>query len=130
MHPQPQSLPSIETETSIRAPKKQKLSLEEIGGFTQTTAQLSSEFDTWTAAKNIDKNMDILQWWKAHESDFPTLAILAKRYLAIPASSAPSERVFSTLKNIVSAKRVNMSGKTLCQLLFIRHHQRELNAAR
>ena len=36
------------------------------------------------------KDVDILQWWKKHESVLPLLARIAKRVLAIPASSAKS----------------------------------------
>jgi hAT family C-terminal dimerisation region len=73
------------------------------------------------------RDTDVLEWWKRHESDFPALAILAKRYLAIPASSAPSERIFSKLKNTATAKRHNLSPQTLCQLLFVAAHQDSLS---
>ena len=32
-----------------------------------------------------------MEWWKMHNSQFSAIAILARKYLAIPASSAPSE---------------------------------------
>ncbi|KAL5473994.1 hypothetical protein EMCRGX_G028564 [Ephydatia muelleri] len=35
---------------------------------------------------------DVMQWWSDHEANFPHIALLALKYLAIPASSAPSER--------------------------------------
>ena len=41
---------------------------------------------------------DPLMWWKCHETFFPIISKLARKYLAIPASTAPSERVFSTAK--------------------------------
>jgi len=44
-------------------------------------------------------------WWNDHENIYPTLAVLAKQILYIPASSASSERVFSTAGNILSPKR-------------------------
>ena len=36
-----------------------------------------------------------LEWWKQHGHLLPTLARLARRYLAIPATSCPVERFFS-----------------------------------
>jgi hypothetical protein len=42
-----------------------------------------------------DVNLSLLEWWKKHEDSYQQLSILAKKYLAIPASSVPSERVFS-----------------------------------
>jgi len=56
-----------------------------------------------------------LAWWKENESVYPRLAILAKRYLAIMASSAPVERVFSTSGWLVSKRRCSMKDElSLC----------------
>jgi len=37
---------------------------------------------------------DMLKWWRQQTSTFPKLAALARSVLAVPATSAPSERVF------------------------------------
>ena len=42
---------------------------------------------------------DLLVWWEKNESVYPLVSKLAKKYLGVPASTAPSERVFSTAKN-------------------------------
>lgn len=39
---------------------------------------------------------DPLEWWARKQGDFETFARIARRYLAIPASSVPSESMFST----------------------------------
>ena len=56
--------------------------------------------------------VDILQWWKDHEKVLPLLSHFAKATLAIPASSASSERTFSAAGNIVTAQRYNLDPKT------------------
>ena len=48
-----------------------------------------------------------MEWWSDHEVKFPHVALMAQKYLAIPASSAP---VFSPLKLIVERKRWRMDG--------------------
>ena len=42
-----------------------------------------------------------LAWWTANQSKYPSLAELAKKMLAIPSTSSPSERVFSAAGNTV-----------------------------
>ena len=44
-------------------------------------------------------------WWKTHETIYPAEAALARRYLAIPATSAPSERLFSTGGRVIEKRR-------------------------
>ncbi len=49
--------------------------------------------------------MDPLVWWRHHAAQFPNISKLAKKYLAIPASTASSERVFSVVKYLITKKR-------------------------
>jgi len=67
----------------------------------------------------IDKHMSPLFWWKAHEKQFPRLAMLARKYLACPGSSTPSERVFSTSGDIISDSRSRMDPDLADYLIFL-----------
>jgi hypothetical protein len=49
--------------------------------------------------------IDILEWWRSHESNYPTLARMARDYLVIPATSAPVERLFSESGNVITSER-------------------------
>jgi hypothetical protein len=60
-----------------------------------------------------------LDWWREHQKSLPHLAILAKSYLAIPATSAPSERIFSTASIIGSKRRANLQPQKLEKLIFL-----------
>ncbi|XP_038133614.1 E3 SUMO-protein ligase ZBED1-like [Cyprinodon tularosa] len=60
-----------------------------------------------------------LGWWKEHESQYPFLSRVAKKHLSIPGTSVPSERVFSTAGDIITAKRSVISPEHLDQLLFL-----------
>ena len=55
---------------------------------------------------------DPLTWWKCHETSFPIIYKLALKYLAIPASTAPSERVFSTAKKYITEKKMETFAKS------------------
>ena len=62
---------------------------------------------------------DPLEWWRANSFRYPLLSHLAKKYLSIPATSVPSERVFSTAGNIVTKKRACLDPSTVNMLVFL-----------
>lgn len=68
---------------------------------------------------------DALLWWKKHHESYPTLAILAKKLLCIPATSAPAEIAFSAAGNIVTDKRNRLCETSIRELMFL-HFNMEL----
>ena len=60
-----------------------------------------------------------LTWWKRNEEDFPHLSALAKRYLCIPATSAPSERVFSAAGLTIAKTRASLHPDNAADLIFL-----------
>ena len=67
-----------------------------------------------------DENFDLLLWWRANMQQFPMLAKVAQYILAIPASSAESERVFSASSNTITQKRTQLLPSNLNGLLIIK----------
>ena len=65
---------------------------------------IQKDLDRYESYSLADSNVDILEWWRTHENTLPILSQIAKQVLTIPASSAKSERVFSTGGNIVTKK--------------------------
>ena len=58
----------------------------------QTPAEKAkSEIRQYESSTKADPNKNPLEWWKVHDCDFIVLSQLAKKYLCIRASSAPSE---------------------------------------
>ena len=60
-----------------------------------------------------------LVWWRVHEKSYPTVAKLAKKYLAVPATEVASERIFSTAGNTVTKKRASLDPDTVDQIVFL-----------
>ena len=68
---------------------------------------------------------EILQFWKDNQGTLGVLSNVARRFLAVPLSSAPSERLFSAAGNIVSKRRCSLNPKTAEALVFL-HDNAEL----
>ena len=51
---------------------------------------------------------------------YPTLSILARRYLAIPATSAAIESIFSISSNIITKPRNRLSPETVRLILLLK----------
>ena len=66
---------------------------------------LEQEMRRYEASGNPGRNVDVLDFWKQNQDVFPLLAKMARIVLAIPASSAKSESVFSTGGLIVTPRR-------------------------
>ena len=59
-------------------------------------------------------HLDALQWWcKIGSEKYPRLAMLAKGFLAVCASSSPFKHLFSSGWGIVTYKRRKLSPRTV-----------------
>ncbi|KAJ4932943.1 hypothetical protein JOQ06_029781 [Pogonophryne albipinna] len=63
---------------------------------------------------------DCLVFWKRNAKVFPRLYLVAMRVLAVPATSAPVERVFSHGGLIMRPHRARLSARTLSSLIFLK----------
>lgn len=59
-------------------------------------------------------------WWRDNAARFPLLSVAARRYLAAPATSVPSERLFSSAGDISDDKRTCLLAENLERLVFLK----------
>ena len=81
-----------------------------------------SEMCQYEYLPDAKKDLPILDWWKLHSNTLPELSSLAKKFLAIPASSTRSERVFSSGGNVVRSSRHNLHPEKVEQIILIREN--------
>ncbi len=70
--------------------------------------------------KLIGESKTVLQWWLADGTDWPLLQNLAQRVFSLPASSAASERNFSTFGFIHSKLRNRLDQEKVRKLVYIK----------
>ena len=86
-------------------------------------SEADDEFSRYQSLKpSASLSTDPILWWQAHESEFPTIARLARRILCIPASSAPSERAFSVIGAVNTKVRTNLHVDRLPELATCKHN--------
>ncbi|MBW0563225.1 hypothetical protein O181_102940 [Austropuccinia psidii MF-1] len=72
---------------------------------TDKGGSLELELQRYFSEHPEPKDTDTLGFWRSRGNFFPTLAVMARNGLAIPATSAPSERVFSGSRRSLSYQR-------------------------
>jgi hypothetical protein len=83
------------------------------------------EFDKYLAMPVTD--CDAFQFWKDNDREhkLPTMALIARKLLAIPATSTASERVFSVCGVtgvMMSDRRARLNPETVEMLIFLKYN--------
>lgn len=117
------------SESSCEPPpaKKSRLSVFEENSDdleVETEFQLYMKTSNYSEDLRTDNNKKcfIELFWRENRICFPRLAKLARNRLAIPASSGPSERVFSDAGLYYTSRSTNLRPELLDDLLFIRNN--------
>ncbi|CAI5691501.1 unnamed protein product [Oreochromis niloticus] len=121
------SPPAAEDDPELPRPTKKKKSsgsyFKKAGQSTTQSqpsrASIELELSVYFQTPGPDSETDLLEWWKQHETNFPLVVRLAKKYLCIPATSSSSERAFSASGNIITRKRSCLKQNTVDQLVFL-----------
>jgi hypothetical protein len=65
-------------------------------------------------------NTDPLEWWAANEINFPSLRVMTRQYLGVPATSASADRLFSLAGRAFDDLRQSMKEEILEILMWAR----------
>ena len=60
-----------------------------------------------------------LEWWRDNQYLFNLFALLARRILCIPSTSALSERVFSTAGHTITKLRASLNSASAANQIFL-----------
>ncbi|CAG8654799.1 22764_t:CDS:2 [Cetraspora pellucida] len=61
------------------------------------------------------------------KSQFPILSEMTQKFLAIPATSTPSECLFSDAGNVMSVKRTLLKPKLFDRMVFLKRNMKEID---
>ena len=82
--------------------------------------ETETELQRYLSQEQLPHDTDLYQYWKAKQYDYPVIARIAKDYLPIPATSAPSECVFSQGGDIVTKKRNRLTGDSIRMIVCLK----------
>ncbi|KAJ1267544.1 hypothetical protein BS78_07G064700 [Paspalum vaginatum] len=88
----------------------------------QTRSQLLTELDNYLEDGLVPRkdDFDILDWWMSNSTKYPTLAIMARDVLAMPASAVNCEAALSSEGNMIHKQWSTLSIKTIEALVCTR----------
>ena len=72
----------------------------------------------------VDWQVNPIEWWKLRAVIYPNLSKTVKHFFCVPATSVPSERIFSTAGHIVNKKRSRLTSENVDMLLFLNKNRR------
>lgn len=102
-----------------RAPSTSKTASFLGNDYYSISSNVCDELDFYKSMPVLCVDGDPVFWWKNNVKSFPKLHKIAVDYLAAPASSVSSERMFSAAGRLISKARTRLSAKHVDQILFL-----------
>ena len=109
---------------SSASPPAKRCKLFGFMGAQEATPPVSSstteEISKYLAEPSLDEKADPVAYWHSRSTNLSIPAKLSLKYLAIPATSAPVERLFSVAGKVFRADRCRLTGAKFEALMFIK----------
>jgi hypothetical protein len=87
---------------------------------TSKSTDSSTEVNRYLSQPCLAMESDPLQFWMSQQQNSPDLSAMACKFLTLPASSAPVERLFSIGGKIFRPERCRLADKTFERLMNIK----------
>jgi hypothetical protein len=114
------NLRRVELSSSLYSSMDEGTLGEEQDAIASIERQVEGEISKYQTLSYLKITSDPLLWWKQKQFQFPILSCLARKYLCIPATEAPSERIFSTASLLLSKFRNRMDPDLAGRMIFIK----------
>ncbi|KAI7941153.1 hypothetical protein MJO28_013438 [Puccinia striiformis f. sp. tritici] len=111
---------SSTSQTSSRIAKKPSFFSSELYESVAVRNTVEAEIDRYLKEDLEPEETDALHYWAVRQKNHPVLSKMAPRFLAVLATSAASEQVFSKGRQIVSWQRSSLDPGTIEQLLCLK----------
>lgn len=85
------------------------------------TDKVTKEFISYME-EDVTFKQDPIDWWRCNRRKYPRLSQIAMKFLHVPATSVPSERVFSSAGSILCKKRSSLTPDNADMLVFLYHN--------
>ncbi len=82
---------------------------------------IHQELQLYLETPGESADINPLYWWKTNSLNYPRLSEVAKKVLAIPATSAASERIFSTARLVMPWNRTRLAPDTMRAIMCLRN---------
>ena len=78
-----------------------------------------AELERYQMEKRLKSTDDPFLWWRRRRLEYPFMARLARKYLAVQGTSTAAERVMSRLGLVLTKRRQRMTGDLFSKIMFL-----------
>jgi hypothetical protein len=90
--------------------------------FEKNQPKASDEVVEYLSEDKIPFTQCPFNWWLNKKNKYPVLAKMARVFLAIPATSTSSERLFSDAGNLITSKRSRIDSELFKRMMFLKRN--------
>ena len=89
-------------------------------GLSTDCAIVKCQIEEYRKEPDLKIKQNPLEWWRLKQQRYPVLCSLAKKYLAIEATSAAAERVFSQTNRITTNDRNRLTPGSVEKIMYVK----------